>query len=140
ALRARLDPKYGRDGIYNAFNREAVGFRNGARVQFKARSGAAGKGFSSDCLLLDEAQILGARAWTSINSTMSAMRNPQVWLLGTAPQDEDDSYTFDTVRRAAVSGASSASAWCEWSVDVSSDEYQAARDDLSGRAWSPGVE
>lgn len=140
ALRARLDPKFGRDGIMNAINREAVGFRNGARVQFKARTGPGGKGFSSDCLLLDEAQILGSRAWTSINSTMSAMRNPQVWLLGTPPQDEDDSYTFEMVRQSALEGKSGASAWAEWSVDTASDEYREAASDLDARKWTPAVE
>lgn len=112
--------------VMNALNRESVKFSNGAVIQFKARSGAAGKGFSSDCLLLDEAQILGSRAWTSINSTMSAMRNPQVWLLGTPPQNEDDCYAFEMVRSAALAGKSSAAAWCEWSADPASDEYDPA--------------
>lgn len=126
SLRCRLDPKFGRGGVMNALNREAVRFSNGATIQFKARSGAAGKGFSSDCLLLDEAQILGSRAWTSINSTMSAMRNPQVWLLGTPPQDEDDSYTFDMVRKAAVDGKSTAAAWCEWAADPNDPDFDPA--------------
>ena len=112
--------------VMNALNREAVKFENGATIQFKARSGAAGKGFSSDCLLLDEAQILGSRAWTSINSTMSAMKNPQVWLLGTPPQDEDDCYAFEMVRKAAVDGKSSAAAWIEWSADPSAPDYDPA--------------
>ena len=112
--------------VMNALNREAVRFTSGATIQFKARSGAAGKGFSSDCLLLDEAQILGSRAWTSINSTMSAMPNPQVWLLGTPPQEEDDCYTFDMVRRAAVDGKSSAAAWVEWSADPKAPDYDPA--------------
>lgn len=112
--------------VMNALNRESVKFTNGATIQFKARSGAAGKGFSSDCLLLDEAQILGSRAWTSINSTMSAMRNPQVWLLGTPPQEEDDSYTFEMVRSAAIGGKSTAAAWCEWSADKEAADYDPA--------------
>lgn len=112
--------------VMNALNRESVKFTNGATIQFKARSGAAGKGFSSDCLLLDEAQILGSRAWTSINSTMSAMRNPQVWLLGTPPQEEDDSYTFEMVRNSAISGNSTAAAWCEWSADPAASDYDPA--------------
>lgn len=112
--------------VMNALNREAVRFNNGATVQFKARSGAAGKGFSSDCLLLDEAQILGSRAWTSINSTMSAMRNPQVWLLGTPPQEEDDSYTFEMVRNSAIGGKSTSAAWCEWSADPTAPDYDPA--------------
>lgn len=114
------------NGIMNAINREQVKFRNGATIQFKARSGAAGKGFSSDCLMLDEAQILSQRAWVSINSTMSAMQNPQVWLLGTAPQIEDDSSVFESIRSAAVEGRSSTAAWCEWGADASADDYDPA--------------
>lgn len=135
-LMDRVKPK----GIMNAINREQVKFKNGATIQFKARSGAAGKGFSSDCLMLDEAQILSQRAWTSINSTMSAMPNPQVWLLGTAPQEEDDSEVFESVRSAAIEGKSATAAWCEWGTDVQSAEYLAARDDLAARRWSPAVE
>lgn len=123
ALRARLDPRFGRGGVMNALNREAVRFTTGATIQFKARTGAGSKGFSSDCLLLDEAQILGSRAWTSINSTMSAMANPQVWLLGTPPQEEDDSYTFEMVRRSAIDGTSTATAWCEWAADPKAPDF-----------------
>lgn len=112
--------------VMNALNRESVKFTNGAQIQFKSRSGPGGKGFSSDCLLLDEAQILGSRAWTSINSTMSAMPNPQVWLLGTPPQEEDDCYTFEVVRRAAMDGKSTAAAWCEWAADPSAADYDPA--------------
>lgn len=114
------------NGIMNAINREQVKFRNGATIQFKARSGAAGKGFSSDCLMLDEAQILSQRAWVSINSTMSAMQNPQVWLLGTSPQAEDDSEVFESIRSAAIEGRSSSAAWCEWGADASAADYDPA--------------
>jgi len=62
-----LRDRLAKNGVMNAFGRESVKFRNGAKIKFKARSGAGGKGFSSDCLLLDEAQILGSRAWQSIN-------------------------------------------------------------------------
>ena len=128
------------NGIMNAINREAVRFRNGATIQFKARSGAGGKGFSSDCLMLDEAQILSQRAWTSINSTMSAMPNPQVWLLGTSPQEEDDSEVFESVRDSAVSGKSTTAAWVEWGLSLDSEEFQSAKIDLAQRRWSPAVE
>lgn len=121
-LMDRVKPK----GIMNAINRESVRFKNGATIQFKARSGAAGKGFSSDCLMLDEAQILSQRAWVSINSTMSAMQNPQVWLLGTSPQTEDDSEVFESIRTAAMNGKSSSAAWCEWGADPSEPDYDPA--------------
>ena len=135
-LMDRVKPK----GIMNAINREAVKFKNGATIQFKARSGAAGKGFSSDCLMLDEAQILSQRAWVSINSTMSAMQNPQVWLLGTSPQREDDSEVFESIRSAAIDGRSSTAAWCEWGADSKSPEYAAAKADLAAKRWTPAVE
>lgn len=121
-LRSRIRP----NGIMQALNREAIKFTSGATMQFKARSGAGGKGFSSDCLMLDEAQILGPRAWVSINSTMSAMPNPQVWLLGTTPQVEDDSEVYESVRRAAVEGKSTSAAWCEWGADPDDETFDPA--------------
>lgn len=115
------------NGIMNAINREAIRFKNGATIQFKARSGAGGRGFSSDCLLLDEAQRLKRPAWVSINSTMSAMPNPQVWLLGTPPTREDVEAqmgdVFESVRSAAVEGVSKAAAWLEWGADPASPDY-----------------
>lgn len=130
-------------GIMNAINREAVRFKNGATIQFKARSGSGGRGFSSDCLMLDEAQRLKRPAWVSINSTMSAMPNPQVWLLGTPPTREDREAqmgeVFESIRSSARDGSSSATAWCEWGVDPDDPAFVA---DLkkTQRVWSPEVE
>jgi len=120
SLRARVK------SVMNALNRESVKFTNGATIQFKARSGAGSRGFSSDCLMLDEAQILSQRAWVSINSTMSAMPNPQVWLLGTPPTPEDDGEVFGSVRASAMSGKSNAVAWLEWSADPDAPDYDPA--------------
>ena len=105
----------------NAINREQLKFTNGAVVQFKARSVSGSRGFSSDCLMLDEAQILSRRAWASINSTMSARPNPQVWLMGTPPTPDDDSEVFAAVRSAAIEGKSAQSAWLEWGAEPGDD-------------------
>jgi len=117
ALAARIAP----NGIMNAINREQIKFTNGAIIKFKARSGAGGQGFSSDCLFLDEAQILGPRAWASINSTMSAMPNPQVWLMGTPPTPEDDGVVFTKVRESALKKKATSLAWLEWAADPTDD-------------------
>jgi hypothetical protein len=109
------------DKVMNALNREFIKFKNGAVVQFKARTVSGSRGFSSDCLLLDEAQILGMPAWVSINSTMSARPNPQIWLMGTPPTPEDNGEVFTSIRDAAVAGRSKTLAWLEWSADVSDD-------------------
>lgn len=121
-LRARIKP----NGIMTALNREAIKFANGALIQFKARTQAGGRGFSSDCLMLDEAQRLGRRAWVSINSTMSAMPNPQVWLMGTPPTPEDDGAVFASVRKAALDGVSTAAAWLGWMADPSAPDFDPA--------------
>lgn len=119
----------------NAINREALRFTNGAVIQFKARSAPGGRGFSSDCLLLDEAQILSRRAWASINSTMSARPNPQVWLMGTPPTPEDDSEVFAAVRAAALGGKSSQAAWLEWAAEPGDDPAFEATWAKANPAW-----
>lgn len=138
-LRSRLDPKYGRGGVMNAINREAVKFSNGALIQFKARTLAGGRGFSSDCLLLDEAQRLGRAAWASINSTMSARANPQVWLLGTPPTPEDDGEVFESVRLAATEGVSSTSAWLEWGAEPDDDPADEFTRWKANPAWNTRI-
>lgn len=138
-LRKRLDPKYGRNGVMNAINREAVKFSNGALIQFKARTLAGGRGFSSDCLLLDEAQRLGRAAWASINSTMSARENPQVWLLGTPPTPEDDGQVFESVRAAAIDGLSTSSAWLEWSSEPEDDPADEFTRWKANPAWNSRI-
>lgn len=144
-LRSRLDPRFGRDGVMNALNREAVRFKVGgetALIQFKARTASGGRGFSADCLLLDEAQRLKRPAWVSINSTMSARDNPQVWLLGTPPTRDDYDggmgEVFESVRTAALEGESTALAWAEWGADPDSAEYAAAM--RRPPVWTPEVE
>lgn len=107
--------------VMNALNREFIKFKNGATVQFKARTVSGTRGFSCDCLLLDEAQILGMPAWVSINSTMSARPNPQVWLLGTPPTPEDNGEVFTSVRQAALDGRSTSLAWLEWAAAPGDD-------------------
>lgn len=135
ALRKRIKP----NGIMNAINREMIKFSNGATVQFKARSGAGGRGFSCDCLLLDEAQILSQRVWVSINSTMSARPNPQVWLLGTPPTPDDDGEVFGRVRKAGLSGKSTRLAYLEWSADAEDDPALETTRWKANPAWNTRI-
>lgn len=133
ALRKRVK------SIMNALNRESIKFTNGAVVQFKARSGAGGRGFSCDCLLLDEAQILSQRVWVSINSTMSARPNPQVWLLGTPPTPDDDGEVFGRVRNAAITGKSTKLAYLEWAADPDDDPASDETRWKANPAWNTRI-
>lgn len=113
ALASRVAP----NGVMRALNREYVKFVNGAVIRFKARSSGGGRGFSCDCLLLDEAQILGNAAWSSILPTMSARPNPQVWLLGTPPTPADDGEVFGRLRASGIEGKQRGLAFLEWSAE-----------------------
>lgn len=123
------------DKVMNALNREFIKFKNGAVVQFKARTVSGSRGFSCDCLLLDEAQILGMPAWVSINSTMSARPNPQVWLLGTPPTPEDNGEVFTSVREAALGGRAQTLAWLEWAADPGDDPALDSTRAKANPAW-----
>lgn len=109
------------DSYGKALNREYIRFRGGQTIRFKARNAGGGRGFSADCLLLDEAQILGSSAWSAILPTLSARPNPQVWLLGTPPTPVDDGEVFERFREAGLAGRDTRLAWLEWAADPQDD-------------------
>lgn len=109
--------------VMKAINRESITFGKGAEAQtikIKARSASGSRGFSADCLLLDEAQILGKQAWGSIVPTMSARPNPQMWLFGTPPTVTDDPFAFSRVRQSAQE-KKARHTWLEWAAAPDDD-------------------
>jgi phage terminase large subunit-like protein len=116
-----LESRVADKGVMKALNRESIRFKSGQVIRFKARSTGGGRGFSCECLLLDEAQILGAPAWSAILPTMSARPNPQVWLLGTPPTAQDDGEVFGRFRAAGLEGKEKRLAYLEWSADPGDD-------------------
>lgn len=115
--------------VMSALGREHIKLRNGAELHFPARSKGAIRGFSIDCLILDEAQILGDPAWEAIKPTISARPNAQTWLLGTTPTPLDDSEVFTRTRARGLEGKDQRLAWCEWSAPAGSslDDREAWR-------------
>lgn len=110
-------------GRMDAINREFISFGEGMdkqTIRLKARQRSGVRGFSADCLLLDEAQILGKDAWGSIVPTMSARPNPQMWLLGTPPNEGDDSFAFERVRTSGLA-KKARHCWLEWSAGLNDD-------------------
>jgi phage terminase large subunit-like protein len=103
--------------VMRALGREYIRFSSGQVIKFKARSKDTTRGFSCDCLLLDEAQILGAAAWSAILPTMSARPNPQAWLLGTPPTENDDGEVFGRLRTLGIEGREPRIAYLEWAAD-----------------------
>lgn len=109
------------ESVMKALNREFVRFKGGQTIKIKARSIGGSRGFSADCLLLDEAQILGRPAWSSILPTMSARENPQAWLLGTPPTPADDGEVFAGIREQGMTGKGQRMAYVEWSAEPTDD-------------------
>lgn len=110
-------------GRMDAINREYISFGTGAArqtIKLKARRASGARGFSADCLLLDEAQILGKQSWGSIVPTMSAMPNPQMWLFGTPPTEEDDPFAFGRVRESSIAHKAR-HCWLEWAAETTDD-------------------
>lgn len=105
-----------------ALNREYIRFRTGQVIRFKARSKAGGgRGFSASLVMADEAQIFSPEAWGSLLPTLSAMPNPQVWLLGTPPTPMDDGEVFGRIRENGITGKDKRLAYLEWSADEGDD-------------------
>lgn len=100
----------------SALGREHIKLKSGAELHFPARSKGAIRGFSIDCLILDEGQILGDPAWEAIKPTISARPNVQTWVLGTPPTPLDDGAVFTRMRERGLEGKDHRLCWCEWSA------------------------
>ncbi len=107
--------------VGNAVAREYIRLRSGQEVRFVTRSKSAIRGFSADCLLLDEGQILGDEQWEAILYTVSARPRHQIWLVGTPPLNLDDGVVFDRFRRRGLEGKDHQLAWLEWSAAPDAD-------------------
>ncbi len=114
-------------GIGNAVAREYIRLRSGQEVRFVTRSKSAIRGFSADCLLLDEGQILDDLQWEAILYTVSARPAHQIWLAGTPPTSIEQGIVFDRFRRRGLDGKDHRLAWLEWSAppDADLDDPQA---------------
>lgn len=130
--------------IGNAVAREYIRLRSGQELKFVTRSKSAIRGFSADCLLLDEGQILNDQSWEAILYTVSARPNHQIWLLGTPPLDLTDGVVFDRFRNRGIEGKDHRSAWFEWSAPPGCDfddpeAWAAANPALGGRVTYDNV-
>jgi len=108
-------------GIGNAVAREYIRLRSGQEVRFVTRSKSAIRGFSADCLLLDEGQILDDLQWEAILYTVSARPAHQIWLVGTPPLSVEEGIVFHRFRQRGLEGKDHQLAWLEWSADPGCD-------------------
>ncbi len=99
--------------VSQAHGAESVELSTGQRVQFVARSTSSGRGFTGDCILLDEAQNLDTDALAAILPTLSTRPNPSVVYALSAGNPE--SLHLGQLRARALRGDDPHLCWLEWS-------------------------
>lgn len=97
---------------------EVIEFDNGARFKMIARTRTSGRGFSPDCLLLDESFALNGDVMAAQLPSLAARPNPQVWYLSSAGTYESD--VLLGVRGRGHRGAPRLAYW-EWFADSNCD-------------------
>jgi phage terminase large subunit-like protein len=79
--------------------KEGITFAGGSRLLFIARSRTSGRGFSPDCVILDEAFELNDLALAALKPSLAAAKAPQLWFASSAPHE-----TSTVLRRLAIKG------------------------------------
>lgn len=113
--------------VRTSHGEEGIELLSGARLRFVARSTGSGRGFTGDCVILDEAFKLPPEAVGALLPTLSARPNPQLWYASSA--GHADSEVLRAVRDRGVKGDDPNLCYLEWSADPS-----LASDDRTGWA------
>jgi hypothetical protein len=115
--------------VSRSHGKEGVTLKSGQRLRFRTRTKGGGRGFTSDCLILDEAMYLDGTMISALLPTLSARPNPQVWVTGSAGDKE--STHFGRMRNRALKGVKGRDGirrpdpkmfYAEWSIDAHQDD------------------
>ena len=106
--------------IINTNGEEGVELLDGRRIRFLARSKGAGRGFSFDKMIWNEAYALVAAQVDAVLPTMSARPNPQLWLMSSPPLDVTSGEALNRARRAAENGAAGV-VYLDYGADMTLD-------------------
>jgi hypothetical protein len=117
--------------VSRSHGEEGIELKSGQRVRFRTRTKGGGRGFSGDCLILDEAMDLTAAAHGALLPTLSARPNPQVWYTGSAVDQEvhDHGVVLARVRERGLKGGEDALAYFEWSPPAELPDAPQVADD-----------
>jgi hypothetical protein len=98
--------------------KEGIELKSGQRLRFRARTGGGGRGFTADCIVLDEGMYLDSTQIGAMLPTVSARPNAQIWVTGSAGWK--DSTHFGRMRNRALKGDPRLF-FAEWSIDACTD-------------------
>ncbi|MEW1964647.1 hypothetical protein AB0302_04525 [Micrococcus sp. NPDC078436] len=102
--------------IHRANGDEAIELRTGARLKFRARTKAGGRGLSGDKVVLDEAFALQPDHMGALLPTLSVRPDPQVIYGSSAGVAHSD--VLRKIRDRGRAGSSPRLAYCEWCAPV----------------------
>ena len=115
-----LSKEIARGGIKYSHGSEGIYLRSGQQLLFKTRTKGGVRGFTGDCLILDEAMMgLSDSAVGALFPTLSARPNPQIIYTGSAGTKE--STQLGSVRDRGIKGMDDRLAYLEWSIDPHTD-------------------
>jgi hypothetical protein len=124
--------------VRTSHGEEGIELRTGQRLRFVARSTGSGRGFTGDCVILDEAYNLSSTGMSALLPTMAARPNPQLWYTSSAPLDKEESGVLRRLvkrgRAQAREGQALSLAYTEFCADVGED----ATDHEVWRRANPG--
>lgn len=105
--------------IHRAHGQEGIELKNGQRIRFRTRTSGGGRGFTADCLILDEAMIISEAMQGAILPTLSSIENPQVWYTGSAVNEDvhRDGVVFTRIRNRGLTENPGRLFFAEWSAD-----------------------
>lgn len=116
--------------VRTANGEESIETVDGSRLRFLARTGGSGRGFSGDCVILDEAYKLSGEQMAAMLPTLMARPDPQLWY--TSMAGTEDSVQLERVRDRALAGEERL-AYLEWSAGAV-DDHDGSQVDLDDEA------
>lgn len=94
----------------------------GATVKIVARSKGSGRGFSADCIVIDEAFAYTELHAAALMPTLTARPNPQLLYASSPPLDRWTGGPLFGLRARALSGEDDALGWRDWGLAIDLDE------------------
>lgn len=99
---------------------EEIELMSGARLKFMTRKGGAGRGFTGDKTVMDEAMYLDAGMMAAGLPTMATRPNAQIWYTGSAGMRH--STQLGAVRRRAFTRSDPSLMYAEWTAETRTKE------------------
>jgi hypothetical protein len=110
--------------VSRSHGEEGIELKGGQRIRFRTRTKGGGRGFSGDCVFLDEAMILPEETRGALMPTLSARPNPQLWYLGSAvdQQIHEHGRAFARIRARGREGKDPRLTWVEFCADAANPD------------------